>query len=147
MSNKKIDFFQKKFYYLIKDKERITMKVSPNSLENLHPFQKGDTRDKAENGRLGGYASGEAKREAKRMREALEFVLNSPVEESKRIYGEETTQLMLGMSALARKMQAGDVKAAEFIRDLIGEKPETKITVQDLKTVPYVVEDKNEQDS
>ena len=124
------------------------MKVSPNSLENLRPFTADQSREKArESGRLGGIASGESKREAKRMREALEFVLNSPVEESKRIYGEKTTQLMLGMSALAKRMQAGDVKAAEFIRDLIGEKPETKITVQDLKTVPYVVEDKNEQDS
>ena len=129
---------------MIKGKERISMNINPKSLDNLQPFQKGDTRDKAENGRLGGFASGEAKREAKRMREALEFVLNSPVEESERIYGKETTQLMLGMHALARRMQKGDVKAAEFIRDLIGEKPETKITVQDLKTVPYVVEDKTD---
>ena len=147
MSNKKIDFFEKKFYALSIGKERITM-VSPKSLENLRPFTSEQSREAAKvNGKKGGIACGEARREAKRMREALEFVLNSPVEESKRIYGEETTQLMLGMSALARKMQAGDVKAAEFIRDLIGEKPETKITVQDLKTVPYVVEDNNEQDS
>lgn len=116
--------------------------VSPNSLNNLKPFTSEQSREQAKiNGQKGGVASGEARREEKRMREALEFVLNSPVEESKRVYGEETTQLMLGMHALARKMQMGDVKAAEFIRDLIGEKPETKITVQDLKTVPYTVKE------
>lgn len=119
--------------------------VSPNSLKNLHPFTSEQNRELAKiNGQKGGVASGEARREEKRMREALEFVLNSPVEESKRVYGEETTQLMLGMHALARKMQMGDVKAAEFIRDLIGEKPETKITVQDLKTVPYTVKEDGE---
>lgn len=118
------------------------MKVSPNSLKNLRPFTSDQSRDKArESGQKGGIASGESKREAKRMREALEFVLNSPVDESERVYGKETTQLMLGMHALAKRMQKGDVKAAEFIRDLIGEKPETKITVQDLKTVPYTVKD------
>lgn len=103
-------------------------------------FTSAQSRDEAaENGRKGGVASGESKRESKRMRMALEFVLNSPVEEAERIYGPETTHLMLGMRALARKMKAGDVKAAEFIRDLMGEKPTTEITVKDLKTVPYTV--------
>lgn len=114
--------------------------VSPKSLENLQPFTSEQSREQAKiNGQKGGIACGEARREAKRMREALEFVLNSPVEEAERIYGAETTHLMLGMRALARKMKTGDVKAAEFIRDLMGEKPTTEITVKDLKTVPYTV--------
>ena len=106
-----------------------------------HCFKKGDVSGKSAAGKLGGVASGESKRESKRMRMALEFVLNSPVEEAERIYGAETTHLMLGMRALAKKMKAGDVKAAEFIRDLMGEKPTTEITVKDLKTVPYTVKD------
>ena len=53
--------------------------VSPNSLNNLKPFTSEQSREQAKiNGRKGGIACGEARREEKRMREALEFVLNSP---------------------------------------------------------------------
>lgn len=117
-----------------------------NSLDNLIPYKKGDTKDKAKNGALGGKASGESKRETKRMLQALEFVLNSPVAKDEQLFGEKTTQLMLGMHALAEKMKSGDVKAAEFIRDLIGEKPDTNINVKDIKTVPYEYSPKDSTD-
>jgi hypothetical protein len=115
--------------------------------ENIKKYQftSEQSREKAAiNGQKGGVASGEAKRENKRMLKALEFVLNSPVAKDEQLFGEQTTQLMLGMHALAEKMKAGDVKAAEFIRDLIGEKPDTQITVKDIKTVPYEYKDNSD---
>lgn len=121
--------------------------MNQKSLDNLKPFTSAQDREKAKiNGQKGGVASGEAKRENKRMLKALEFVLNSPVAKDEQIFGEETTQLMLGMHALAEKMKSGDVKAAEFIRDLIGEKPDTNINVKDIKTVPYEYKPKDSTD-
>ena len=109
-----------------------------------HCFKKGDNSGKSAAGKLGGVASGESKRETKRMLQALEFVLNSPVAKDEQLFGDQTTQLMLGMHAISEKMKAGDVKAAEFIRDLIGEKPDTQITVKDIKTVPYEYKDNSD---
>lgn len=123
--------------YIYNGKDFIQMAGFDNIKD--HCFQKGDTSGKSAAGKLGGVASGESKREDKRMRKALEIILNKPVEDSEIIPGVETTQLVKGMYALVKKMQMGDVKAAEFIRDLIGEKPEIKIAVQDIKTVPYTV--------
>lgn len=121
--------------------------MNQKSLDNLKPFTSAQDREKAKiNGQKGGVASGEAKRENKRMLKALEFVLNSPVAKDERLFGEQTTQLMLGMHALAEKMKAGDVKAAEFIRDLIGEKPDMNINVKDIKTVPYEYSPKESED-
>lgn len=96
--------------------------MNQKSLDNLIPYKKGDTKDKAENGALGGVASGESKRETKRMLKALEFVLNSPVAKNEQLFGDKTTHLILGMHAIAEKMKSGDVKAAEFIRDVIEKK-------------------------
>lgn len=101
--------------------------MNQKSLDNLIPYKKGDTKDKAQNGALGGKASGESKRETKRMLKALEVVLNSPVAKDEQLFGDKTTQLMLGMHAIAEKMKAGNVKAAEFIRDVMGEKQEIEI--------------------
>ena len=122
------------------------MAGNPDNIKK-YQFTSEQSREKAAiNGQKGGVASGEAKRENKRMLKALEFVLNSPVAKDEQLFGDQTTQLMLGMHALAEKMKAGDVKAAEFIRDLIGEKPDTNITVKDIKTVPYEYKDKTDAD-
>jgi len=125
--------------YIYNGKDTIQMAGFDNIKD--HCFRKGDTSGKSAAGKLGGVASGESKREDKRMRKALEIILNKPVEDSEIIPGVETTQLVKGMYALVKKMQMGDVKAAEFIRDLMGEKPTTEITVKDIKTVPYMVKD------
>lgn len=97
-----------------------TKNVNPKSLENLHPFQKGDTRDKVENGRLGGIASGESKRRMKTFREELKELLEVEVENGK---GEKVTVQKNINSALILKAAKGDVKAYEVIRDTLGQKP------------------------
>lgn len=100
------------------------MAGNPDNIKK-YQFTSEQSREKAAiNGQKGGLASGEAKRENKRLLKALEFVLNSPVPESEKIFGEKTTHLILGMHAIAEKMKTGDVKAAEFVRDVIDKKPD-----------------------
>ena len=76
MSNKKIDFFNFFSYTLSKDKERITMKVSPNSLANLQKAPNLNERpDFKEVSAKGGIASGETKRHIKSMKEMMRILL------------------------------------------------------------------------
>lgn len=76
----------------------------------------------------GGWASAEVRRRKKRMRETIETVLQAPV------FDETTRQRLqeLGMDitvqdaimlAVSGRAQGGDVAAARFLRDTVGEKP------------------------
>lgn len=94
--------------------------VNPNSLKNLIEYQKGDTTDKAKNGRLGGIASGESKRRMKTFREELMAILETQTKNSK---GESITVQQNINAALALKAAKGDVRAYEVIRDTLGQKP------------------------
>ena len=94
--------------------------VNPNSLNNLITFKKGDTIDKAKNGRLGGIASGESKRRMKTFREELMAILETQTKNSK---GESITVQQNINAALALKAAKGDVRAYEVIRDTLGQKP------------------------
>lgn len=78
---------------------------------NLDPVR---TKDEArKRGANGGKKSGEARREKKLMREALEQRIGASLE--------EVTQ------ALIDKAASGDVRAYEVIRDTLGEKPTDKL--------------------
>jgi len=94
--------------------------VNPKSLENLKPFQKGDTRGKAENGRLGGIKSGESKRRMKTFREELQAILETEMLNAK---GEKVSYQKNINSALILKAAKGDVRAYEVIRDTLGQRP------------------------
>lgn len=94
--------------------------VNPKSLENLKPFQKGDTNDKAKNGRLGGKASGEAKRRMKTFKEELQAILETEMLNAK---GEKVSYQKNINSALILKAAKGDVRAYEVIRDTLGQRP------------------------
>ena len=94
--------------------------VNPKSLENLIPFQKGDTRDKVENGRLGGIKSGESKRRMKTFREELMAILSKETKNSK---GETVSFQENINAAIILKAAKGDVRAYETIRDTLGQKP------------------------
>lgn len=76
-------------------------------------FKKGESAK--ENGKKGGTASGEVRRERKTLKEELLLLLS-----------EGDTQKKVS-SALIKKAQKGDVKAFITIRDTIGEKPMEKI--------------------
>ena len=94
--------------------------VNPKSLENLIPFKKGDTNDKAKNGRLGGIKSGESKRRMKTFREELMAILSKETKNSK---GETVSFQENINAAIILKAAKGDVRAYETIRDTLGQKP------------------------
>lgn len=66
-----------------------------------------------ETGRKAGIASGKVRRERKLFKEAIEKQLNANIEDA--------------MLALWAKARQGDVQAAVFLRDTIGEKPKDKV--------------------
>jgi Holliday junction resolvasome RuvABC ATP-dependent DNA helicase subunit len=80
-------------------------------------------------GRNGGIASGEARRQRRRMREYAELVLDLPVKDKKKAgklarMGINTTVIdneMLLIVGLIEKAQGGDVSAAREVRSIIGE--------------------------
>ena len=103
--------------------------VNPKSLENLIAFKKGDTTDKAKNGRLGGIASGESKRRIKTFKQSILAMLEQEIVNGK---GEKITLQESIVGGLILKASKGDVKAFTAIRDTIGEKPvdESKVVVE-----------------
>lgn len=103
-----------------------------------YQFDKMTPEQRAECGRRGGIASGEAKRKKKAMRERLEILLALPlrtgkikdVEEIKSfadLKGKNITVQDAMMIAQIQKALKGDIMAAIFVRDTAGENPATKI--------------------
>ena len=80
-----------------------------------------------ERGRKGGKASAAKRAERKTFREGLLLLLNEPLKDKAGQTTDKTTQDAV-IAGLVKRAIAGDVRAAEFIRDTIGEKP-----VQDVK--------------
>lgn len=87
-----------------------------------------------ERARAGGIASGKARREKKAMRETLDILLSMPMKdgaaadvESIRsfasIKGKNINVQEAILIAQVQKAMKGDTKAAEYVRDTIGQKP------------------------
>lgn len=83
-------------------------------------------------GKIGGKRSVEVKKQKKKMKEQLELLMSLPLKikerkkELKKDFGileEDTNNQMAVLVAVFKKALRGDVKAAEFIRDTLGEKP------------------------
>ena len=94
-------------------------------------------KEAAESGRLGGIASGEARREKKKLREMVELFGRLKVTgkaakamDDLGIEKDLQTRFMQGVVSLFQKASKGDVGAFNAIRDIIGEKPvdETRMT-------------------
>lgn len=88
-------------------------------------------------GRKGGIASGKARREKKLLKDQLEVLLSLPNKDSKLqkkmkalgLEDEDTDNQMALVIAMWEKAKKGNVKAAEFIRDTLGEKMPEKVEV------------------
>lgn len=91
------------------------------------------TEEAREIGRKGGIRSGEARRERKAIRVALEEVLSMPCECD--------GQAMTGVEAIAvrtfQKAMDGDIRAIAFIRDTIGEMPSQRVEVEKISPETY----------
>lgn len=103
------------------------------NIDNLVPNEQRTPEERRENARKAGVASGEARRAKKTMRDVLEILLEAKAPES------DKTNIEAMMAKAVLKALSGDLKAMEFVRDTSGQKPDTQITVKDLKTVPYTV--------
>lgn len=102
------------------------------AMEDLKPVR---TKEEAkQRGRKGGIASGKARREKKLMRETLDVLLNMPLKDGKSASVEEIKSLsaLKGKNisvqeailiAQVQKAMKGDTRAAEYVRDTIGQKP------------------------
>ena len=117
-----------------------------NAFERMTPEQR------AENGRKGGLAKGEATRRRKEMRETLEILLEMPLKKGK-VYtaediksfadlnGKNITIDQAMMVRLIQKALKGDLNAIAMVRDTIGEKPTEKMEVKDVTPVIISGED------
>ena len=99
--------------------------------DNLHPFTSDQSREEAaKNGSKGGIASGEARRQKKNLRLALELLLEKD-------FKDKDGKIVSGAEAITAKLfqQAmnGNVKAFETLRDTVGQKPVEKIMVAEVE--------------
>ena len=92
--------------------------------------------EQVEIARLGGFASGKAKRKRKTIREELEFLLAKQLKNNK---GEDISTREAISTALIGQAIKGNVKAFIAIRDTIGEKP-TEKTQTELTLTQALVE-------
>lgn len=92
--------------------------------------------EQVEIARLGGFASGKAKRERKTIREELEFLLAKQLKNNK---GENISTREAISTAMIGQAIKGNVKAFIAIRDTIGEKP-TEKTQTELTLTQALVE-------
>lgn len=101
-----------------------------------------------ESGKKGGIASGKAKKEKKAMKETLETLLSMPLNAGRAadletikniaaIKGKNITVQEAIMLAQIKKALKGDTKAAEFVRDLSGNKPSEVIELSGEVNNPF----------
>ena len=110
--------------------------------ENLKPFTSDQSREEAvKNGKKGGIASGKARRKKKEMREELITILEEKITDKQT--GKKTKLQRAILLAQVKEALKGKTKAAEFIRDTIGEKPTDKI--EQVNQTPSIVVATQEQ--
>ena len=102
-----------------------------DTMQNLKPFTK---ENAAEMGRKGGAASQKVQKKKKKLKQCLAAILE--LEPSKRnkeklidmgLEDDELSNQMLLAATMFNKATRGDVRAAEFIRDLTGQQPVTSL--------------------
>jgi hypothetical protein len=100
-------------------------------MQNLKPFTK---ENAAEMGRKGGAASQKVQKKKKKLKQCLAAILElEPSERNKEklidmgLKDEELSNQMLLAATMFNKATRGDVRAAEFIRDLTGQQPVTSL--------------------
>lgn len=97
--------------------------------DNLIPFPERTEEEQRKIARMGGIASGEARRAKKSLREAMQILMDAD------LTGKDG-KMMTGTEAMAaRAFQAalkGDWKAWELVRDTAGQKPVERVMVADV---------------
>lgn len=91
--------------------------------ENLISLADRTTEEQRKIAQKGGQKSGEVRKAKKTMRQMLDYLLEKEIKTNK---GEMSTLEAIMVSMIA-KASKGDVRATEFIRDTIGQKPNEKV--------------------
>lgn len=125
--------------------------------KNLEHFTSDQSREEAmRNGKKGGIASGKARREKKLMRETLDIILSMPMKNGKNadvesirsfaaLKGKNISVQEAILIAQVQKAMKGDTKAAEYVRDTIGQKPGENIEMNMNLPVFFEGEDEIEE--
>ena len=90
--------------------------------QNLIPFSERSESEARENGRKGGVASGEARRRQRQLKDDFIALLEMIGDNDK------TNQENIAIATMAKAL-GGDIRAVEFIRDTIGEKPDQNMHI------------------
>ena len=125
--------------------------------ENLKPLDKRTKEEQRAVQRMGGKASGEARRRKKTMREALEMLmydteLSETVKEMLRADGIDSKDMnhqMVITRSLIAKAESGDVQAYNAICAMIGEKPAEKMEMSGSQnhelTIKYITQSQDDE--
>lgn len=110
--------------------------------ENLKPQNKRPKSEQREIARQGGIASGKARRRKRTMKEAAKLILGLPVNGEQTVllaqYGieeKDRTNITLIMAKAVQMAANGNLKAAEFVRDIIGESPKMQLLEKRLEAL------------
>ena len=111
--------------------------------QNLKSYVKG-CEEAVTNGRTGGIASGEAKREKKKMREIVTDLLERKAPDKDITFVEYEMDFISNMAVIASKMvnraKSGDPRAIKLLLELLGEldsKGNVNVSVNIEETEPY----------
>ena len=118
---------------------------------NLNPVQSKEEARKR--GRAGGIASGKERREKKMMRETLDMLLSMPLKNGKfadvesirsfaALKGKNISVQEAILIAQVQKAMKGDTRAAEYVRDTMGQKPTDSVDLN--MNVPVMFEGEDE---
>ena len=116
--------------------------------ENLIPFSKRSKEEAREQGRIGGKASGAARRRKRSLKEAADLFLSLPVTDAKTfnamakagVNPEDTDYQMAVIVGLTMKAIKGDAKAAKTVIDLLGESATDNQPQQEIKDHSALIE-------
>lgn len=97
-------------------------------MANVQNLRVPTSAEARELGRKGGLASAAKRAERKSFRDGLLMLLNEPLKDKSGAATDKTTQDAV-IAGLIKKAIAGDMRAVEFIRDTIGEKPVDQVKV------------------
>lgn len=119
------------------------------------PTQIRSGREAVENGKKGGIASGKSRRRKKTMKEVGNVLLRMQVCDSKTrksleaqgIAEDDMDNITALMASMIVRAQQGNVRAAEFIRDTIGESPAEKMHAKDNRLKREEFEYQKERDA
>ncbi len=106
--------------------------------ENLLKKDDLTAEERRESARRAGIASGIARAKRKTMREMLDYLLEKEITNQKT--GEKVTTQEAMMTAVIAKAVKGDMRANEFVRDTVGEKPIERQEIMQIEP-PVIVDD------